>query len=51
MTSQIKELKEKISKLLDLESGNAFRMSLVLGRALFELKLMIKKMNKLNWMT
>ena len=34
MGSQIKHLKERITKLLDLESSNAFRMSLVLDKAL-----------------
>ena len=42
MVSQIKDLKERISKLLDLESGNAFRMWLILEKVLAVLSL-IKK--------
>ena len=39
MTSQIKDLKERTSKLLDLESDSAFRMWLILEKPLSELSL------------
>ena len=50
MAIQTKDLKERINKLLDLESYNVFRMILVLDKASSEPGL-IKTMNKKHWRT